>query len=546
MDQVQRTTGIRARSTVAVLSALALCAAILLAAPSRATASTDPIGHVTEYDIGSAAGPMIVASDGSIWTGGFLQQLVQVTPDGQVVLRDTVGAPIDPLEHPTGTIWFGLFGGSSIGRFQDGAIQQFPVAGDITGDLILGPDGKVWFSDNAGAVGNVDQDGTVWENQTHGGTRDLLLGPNGNIWFADDEGYIGQVDMANNVTEYPVVGYTTGTGRLGGMVVAPDGNIWFGVFPDAKIGYVSMEGVVSYLDTPTLTRHPIVGPDGDIWFGAEGSIGRVDLDSHEVQTWPTTYDTDFLTIGSDGNIWFGEYGNKIGRITPAGVVTEVDTTGPPQFLVLGADGNIWFGEQAASFIGRVDPADAVTELDTSNQTQYLLNGPGGTVWFATQAASPTPATLGKVTAARSSLTLTYLCDEPAGCTVAPGGTVTVRGTVANHGPSDAGAPTFQLSLPEGLEAVSIQGPDGWRCHAAGSIDCSSGQLVDGAAGTFTATLRVSASAQPGAALVTHADLRSAAPNPDPDSARAEVTIHVAGPTTTTTVPAGPVVPRFTG
>ncbi len=528
--------------TVATIALMALLWSTISITAAGAATGTDPIGTVVEYDVGSSPGPMLASSDGSIWTGGFANQLVQITPTGEVVLRDTTGAPLNPLEHPEGTMWFGTFGGSSVGRFRDGAVEQFSTAGAVTGNLVLGPDGKVWFSDSAGGVGNVDANGVVFENATHDATRDLLVGPNGNIWFADDGDasnvFIGQVDMENNLVEYPVDGYTSGAGGKPGMVAAPDGNIWFGVFPEAKIGYVSMDGVVAYVDTPTMTRHPIVGPDGNIWFGADEMIGRVDLTSHEVRTWPTSYDTDYLATGSDGNIWFGQYGPKLGRITPDGTLTEFDTSNFPQFLVLGADGNIWYGS-SDHVVGRITPAGTVTELPTSDSTTYLMAGPDGTVWFATE-GSPTSGSLGKVVAARSTLAVAYDCQGAAECEVAPGDALNLSATITNEGPSDAGEPRLVLSVPSGLSVTSVSPPQGWVCElpAGGSaaVECSSGQLVTGANLSFGIEAVVASSAGAGTTLVSAADATSAAPDPDPSKGHAEVSIHVTQA----------MVPRFTG
>lgn len=115
------------------MAATPVVAAIALvggATPVGAT-GTAAVGTVTEYDVGSSAGPPIVASDGTVWAGTFGGDLAEVTPARPVVLR-AVGVPVPRvLEHPTGTIWFGLFA-ERAGRITPPGPVQTSVTSGLT------------------------------------------------------------------------------------------------------------------------------------------------------------------------------------------------------------------------------------------------------------------------------------------------------------------------------------------------------------------------------------------------------------------------------
>lgn len=83
-----------------------------------------------------------------------------------------------------------------------------------------------------------------------------------------------------------------GLGRVGGITVGADGNLWFAEGSANKVGRITPSGSVAEFAVPTVGASP-----------------------------------QYLTLGSDGNVWFTEHGvGKIGRITPSGSVTEFSNT----------------------------------------------------------------------------------------------------------------------------------------------------------------------------------------------------------------------------
>ena len=97
--------------------------------------------------------------------------------------------------------------------------------------------------------------------------------------------------------------------------------------------------------------------------------------------------------------------------------------------------------------------------------------------------------------------------------------------IVNDGPSTAADATLTDTLPAGVEFVSSS-PDAPTCqHAAGTITCDLGDLVDGASATVTITVR-------GVAVGTHTNTATvASPTPDSDPANNQASADIAiGPT----------------
>jgi streptogramin lyase len=184
----------------------------------------------------------------------------------------------------------------------------------------------------------------------------------------------------------------------GGLVVGPDGNLWFTEYGGNAIGRISPKGVLKEFRLPSANSDPsgiTTGPDGNLWFVESyygSKIGRIT---------PTGTITEFsvpsattnnsgltgITTGPDGNLWFVEsYSDGMGRITPRGVITEfrlVPGTGPFG-IAAGPDGNLWFTESNGNRIGRITPQGAITEFplpQLGSGLDSITRGPDGNLWF---------------------------------------------------------------------------------------------------------------------------------------------------------------------
>jgi virginiamycin B lyase len=137
------------------------------------------------------------------------------------------------------------------------------------------------------------------------------------MWFTAEFGnFIGRIETRapNRVTVFPVP--TDGAAPTG-IVVGPDGNIWFG-----EIGNSGAIGRILTHAPNTITEFPVPGGS---------NVGDV-------------------AVGPDHNIWFTEAGaDTVGRITPEtpNTITLFPVPlpgGVPSGITAGPDGNMWFTE----------------------------------------------------------------------------------------------------------------------------------------------------------------------------------------------------------
>jgi streptogramin lyase len=190
--------------------------------------------------------------------------------------------------------------------------------------------------------------------------RGIVLGPDGNIWFTEQTGNrIGRITPAGVVTEFSA-GLSPGA-NPGGMALGPDNNVWFVERTGNRIGRII-----------AIPANGTVGTITEFGAGISPGAGLITV-----------------VAGSDGNLWFTENtGNRIGRITTAGVVTEfsagISAGALPNNIALGPDGNLWFTEQSDR-IAKITTAGVVTEfsagLTAGGAPSGLAAGPDGNLWF---------------------------------------------------------------------------------------------------------------------------------------------------------------------
>ena len=281
----------------------------------------------------------------------------------------------------------------------------------ITGNIVAGADGALWFTESgSNRVGRITTAGVVtgytlppssrrpvWhclglrreslvyrvyrhQRQPRGGHREHFSdhachhglhrgnleyfsriaspqAPTAIFWFTEqDTAKIGRITVAGAVTEFPT-SFLTGN-SLAVITAGPDGNLWFVLTLDHAIGRITTAGVF----TP-FTNGISASPLG-------------------------------IASGPDGNLWFTE-GFAIGRITVTGTVSEfssgITPGAAPTFITAGSDGNLWFSEDSADSIGRITTggggnAPAITSVASTSFTV----GSAGT-FTVTATGAPAPA-----------------------------------------------------------------------------------------------------------------------------------------------------------
>jgi virginiamycin B lyase len=109
---------------------------------------------------------------------------------------------------------------------------------------------------------------------------DITAGPDGALWFTENAGnQIGRITTAGVITdEFPIP--TTNSQPLG-ITAGPDGALWFTEGAASKIGRITTAGVITNeFPIPTVDSKPefiTAGPDGALWFTEQSAnkIGRI-------------------------------------------------------------------------------------------------------------------------------------------------------------------------------------------------------------------------------------------------------------------------------
>jgi virginiamycin B lyase len=195
--------------------------------------------------------------------------------------------------------------------------------------------------------------------------------------------------------------------RIGRLVVAPDGSIWFTetISHGNKIGRISPDG--------TLTEFPIpsadgainseafditLGPDGTLWFvffngfaGSKFTTSLIRMTPDGAMTafpLPPNVFVSLLLFGPDGALWFSK-GNKLGRMTSDGQFSEYPVPAPASAprngelvdLCVGPDGALWYAWGGVNSIGRMTLSGQAKNFAVPYTGLQIISGPDGALWY---------------------------------------------------------------------------------------------------------------------------------------------------------------------
>jgi virginiamycin B lyase len=309
---------------------LAACLVPTLALPAQAAS----LGTLKEFRLPTSTDPhqVTTASDGNVWftVQGAFNEVTFQNP-GQV-------ARVTPK----------------------GNITEFDVCDScITNDIVEGPDGILYISDNDGHLRRITTSGDLLSSVRVGDEvfGDPLAGvaaDSTSIWFADPfNSRIGRYNVFTAAfTFYPAA-------EVDDVAVAADGTVWF--TGSNEIG--ELDPAVGVVSTTTLSgegRGIAIAPNGTVWVTEifADLIGRLTPSTngpHHLQEFPTAANATPLGIAAadDGNVWFTQnLRGNIARITADGVITEatrsIDFSDPkrpdPIGITIGPTGNPWYAE----------------------------------------------------------------------------------------------------------------------------------------------------------------------------------------------------------
>ena len=231
------------------------------------------------------------------------------------------------------------------------------------------------------------------------GPNGITVGPDGALWFTENAGNrIGRRADDGTFTEFTI---PTASSGPKGIVTGSDGNLWFTENNKNQIGRLTTAGVFTEFPIPTASAHPegiAAGADGNLWFVENNghNVGRITLDG-TITEFPLPVATRVFRIagGPDGNLWFPEFDtNRVGRMSTGGALTEFlvpTATSGPYGIVAGTDRNLWFSEFKEAKIGRVGVG--LPSLSTSGLSPTSGPASGGVAASLSSGDAPADATV---------------------------------------------------------------------------------------------------------------------------------------------------------
>lgn len=280
----------------------------------------------------------------------------------------------DIVLGPDGKLWFTEKTANKIGRVTPGnppVIDEFDLPTGFTTpfNITVGHDNKIWFtcSNGAPALCRIDP-GNTSATQGQGGygasgaPAGIAAGPDGAMWLGSQGGTVIRAD-AGAMTELPASDFTLTGFNIRNLAPGPDGNVWVTDF-GGQIARVTPTGTVSPFDVPGDGTWDIVsGPDGNLWYtapeGNDSKIGRITPAGEFGTQFDVTDAGDQLgiTVGPDGAFWFAQaVANNIGRMTTSGqfsVIGGLTAGARPEYIAAGPDDTLWFTEKDGNRIGRI-------------------------------------------------------------------------------------------------------------------------------------------------------------------------------------------------
>ncbi len=190
---------------------------------------------------------LTIGPDGNLWIADVMGSIVRADWNGHLLNRYMLPLdqdrtrPVGIVTGADGELWFSECTGSALGRITtDGSMSTIPIGAKRPYSVVLGHDGNVWFGDAFdGAYGWVSpaRASRMYDVREPSSIYGMAVAPDGTIWFADNYGAIGHIDETGNLLDL----YTLPKGNSGAVAVAigPDGNVWY-AGQDDGIGKIAL------------------------------------------------------------------------------------------------------------------------------------------------------------------------------------------------------------------------------------------------------------------------------------------------------------------
>ena len=254
----------------------------------------------------AAVAPTAVSSDGAGLGGATGTIATAASVSAGPTATATTGAniftgdgPLFLVTGPDGNVWFTNFAGDSVNSY-DPATQELLFYGLPVGDnptrITVGPDGEIWFAETGPTEGDPNDVGptAIAEITTDGlgslnayalpvadsDPTGVALGPDGNVWFTENATADVRNVTAEGLVSSPAAA-STSSAMPTGIVNGPDGNLWYAETGADKIARLTPAGVLTEFPV-TAGSEPVdlvVGNDGELYFTEwlSGKIGKMEM-----------------------------------------------------------------------------------------------------------------------------------------------------------------------------------------------------------------------------------------------------------------------------
>lgn len=301
------------------------------------------------------------------------------------------------------------------------AVNGFPVtikdyalpAGQQSGpfDLVVGPDGAIWFPAGHLQMDRVTGPGTIamftapgtppgnpdgtWDGfssaVSYAGNIYTEFSGQGGIWGVPYSLFLARVTTSGSITPDRQIAADV---LFAGMITDSSGALWVYTSSTTAIGLLER---LSWNGTEwrSLAECTIEGDGMTLAFGGDGNIYaaaiaiggpptiyKVSPACTVLATYQPPSSAAFTSMasGADGALWIVERGTGvIGHLTTSGSYSEFRVPFPgsqPSGITKGSDGAIWFTDVGTNAIGRVTPAGVFSEftVPTPNAFGQYKNG----------------------------------------------------------------------------------------------------------------------------------------------------------------------------
>ncbi len=251
---------------------------------------------IAEYLIAISSttlGGIALGSDGNVWFTDTEKSLLdKITTSGFITSLNlaTNEAPTDIINGPDNLLWFPVSTG--FGKLMPTSTTPIFYTPRMTGrptTLAVGPFGNIWFAEGFNArVGSIDTNGTgLVEFPLATATAQpkyLTAGPDQNMWVT--EGSLPALSQLSLVSRFTLQGqetvFPTPTFRsgIGSIIALPNGFLYATESAAGNIARINpLNGHIDEVQVPSGPQsNPgglVLGPDGNIWFTESGKIGRL-------------------------------------------------------------------------------------------------------------------------------------------------------------------------------------------------------------------------------------------------------------------------------